>query len=550
MIISPEKDRFRNIVEIGKVAHRESSEKQMGTQRKATEQKPSFGSAVRQLFRHLGDPAALVDNPLVWHLFQPPNGDAGTEFMRSVIVNEIMTAARSCYSKGLAEGKSRLADRELAIISQLCELQSAENIAGRLKISLPQYYRDRRNACVKVAGVLAERQKRGIVATIQSNLLRFDLRRAATLIDQGFSARAISQLERLLPNAESTGDLVLILTETSRAAFDLGDVARARKACQVAKGYLSAAAAVSLNDHYDTLRYRVGIEEFQVASVTERPPDAYAILAPLAKEIGWSDYVSFEQDELAIQVLAETCHAAMLAGKIDEAQKAIQRAHEIAQREQMPEPVRSQIALMRAYSYEGGENNSSHRLSLLSQALKLAQQAGSANAMLTAMLILVDHCAGLGYEDRAKGYGEQAFALATGTEGGHIVAAAADTIVAILLRTRHWDFAEELMNTVASPSSPYYLMRAKAHQGQLAACHGDFDAAIRAFTAANELAVELQSTRTGAFVLPGLANAQFLVGSRRQARANALAAIDLLEVSGSPTALRCGYNAIGAVLAK
>jgi len=426
-------------------------------------------------------------------------------------------------------------------------MRSPSDIAAELGISLPQFYRDRRKACTRVAQALLRRQRVGMPSDIRSDLDGLRLRRASSLIDQGFASAALSDLADLLRHATSPKTTVTALAEMSRANFDLGNLARAEQSCKSARAYL-ARPDNGIEDK-EILDCRIGIEEFQIASVTRLPSDAYSVIAPLAAGHGWREHVSAEWNELAIELLVETCHAAVLAGRIPEAQKAIDRSTAIAQHHAMPLVVYSQIAAMRAYAYAGGGGpNSNYSLDVLFEALDLAKRAGSAYGMLTATILLVDYCVSLNYEDRAKRYAASAYTLAESMDGTYITPAACDSLAGSLLLTKYWESAEDLTKNIGDQENTYYAMRSELFRGQLLSRRGEYDLAIRHLNNANEYADGLQSLRTKALALSEMALAEYVTDRNRRAKKHMNDGLDVLQTCNSPSVRRFGLAAAGKIL--
>lgn len=166
----------------------------------------SRADACAHLLRHLSDPVALRENPLVEHLF-PERGASRTRLVSAQrealaevrrLVRAAAEALRGRERHGAAAAHT---ERQYAILIR-CDLQQERHgkVADDLGLSLSQFYRERRAARAWVAEYFAQyHEDVKPVATGATTLdsFVFDIAYAQTLRSAGEYDRAVDMLQTL-----------------------------------------------------------------------------------------------------------------------------------------------------------------------------------------------------------------------------------------------------------------------------------------------------------------------------------------------------------------
>jgi len=497
----------------------------------------------RDLFRHLDDAKQLQRNPLVSAYFasQESGGVSEDEALAEIRLT-LVSAARSRYRADVPQGQRR-ADRSFAIITGLCQGRSAKQIASDLRISLPQFYRDRRNAIVGTVGALIERRERFSVVNAQEDVFKLRVVRIGTLIDQGFAARAMIEAQTLLREIATKQEVIPVLCELSRAAYEFGSLARAKDHCASAREKLEQDQAE--RQLTDMLEARIRLVEFYVSCMEDDPIISYERICALAADLGL-DRRALDGD-FAVQVLLNTCRSAVLVGKIAHAREALDLASNITLELRLRPTLQSKVDFMRAYAANAA-GPTLEPLESLTTALRSAQSAGSAQGMLFAAFGLADYFVSQGREQDARRHSEIAYRVACATEGEYLIACTIDAVAAILLRTSQWRYAEELLRSHPLPTAPYYAMRNACFQAQLFLRRGESYAAAGMFVEAAHEAERLHQFRSLAMILPDLAVAEMKCGYRGRALARAREARDVVQRFGSASMRRLGRERLADLL--
>jgi hypothetical protein len=507
-----------------------------------------FEAATRHLFGHLRDASALRQNPLVRSYFIDSDGTRiKGDLTLALLRSQLRALGQRFHSEDLAAGRTWQADRWLAILSGLCEQKSSKEIASEVGVSLPQFYRDRRFVCLRAARAISEQQISANIELITYNPLRFQLRRLNTLVDQGFSAKAIALGEYILSGLHSD-DRISTLLHISNAMLEFGDLEQAEARWRLAKRLLESACHEP--EQLPALQANLRLTEYRIAREVGRSRDAKSIITSLGTECNGLEQRFPEYTDLAVTILLEQCRMSVVNGLFTEAQAVMIRADKIARRyPTMPSEIQWQLPFMKAYSSENGSFSSDERFELFSAALHLGLTVGSAKGALFAIIGLVHHCANLGFDDQAQAHGEAALTLARSMEGSQYRLFVVDSVAPILLRTKNWSFVRRLIIDVASLPQPRpNSLRLALFRGQLLARAGRFEDAVIALTSIANAAHQSQSQSFMAALLPELALALNACGRDGEAKARVQMAICLAESCATPSLLRFTYDAAAKVL--
>lgn len=490
----------------------------------------SHERSARSLFRHLDDPHILKTNPLVADYFREDALEDRSEadVLREIRAN-LLAAARLCHTRDVWSGRERRGSRTLAIITHLCNGRTPKQAASDLNISLPQFYRDRREAILCTTRVFLERRQVPKSVDTIGEVRRFQLFRIWSLIDQGLAAHAISEAKGLLQSADQVHDKIVALSEYGYAACQLGDLSTAKESCLSARALLRDC---SNSPSVASLDLRVRCVEYTVASAAHDSESAYNLISKGALRAERLPLRTPEDNALALTFFLNLGHAAVLAGKLSEARQAVNSASEIVFKNDVPPGMASRVAFMRYFAEHHGASPV-ERQELLMTAAQAAQRGNSMVELLTAYVGLVDHYVAVGQEKKGREYAELAHQMAQAMDGDRIDAIVGDALVSALLRTSQSAYAVRLLTEVRFPSDDFYALRGATYEAQLLLRAGQNDTARQMLVECERQAEALGQPRTLALLLPDLALAQWRCGLEASARETALRALSAAESFGT-----------------
>jgi hypothetical protein len=266
----------------------------------------SFDVAVRHLFRHLDDAAALRRNPLARFVLLPSDDGKRQrdEVALATLRSKLLDASRACYAEDLEAGLKLQAQLHFTIATDVCSRRSPSETASSLGISLRQFYRYRRTICLRVARVLLIRESRAIARAYTYDPLYLLRSRAASLVDHGLAASAVAELERALVHVSSRAARARTLLELSNAFLELGDLSRAVGSLQSARQLMGK--ALQPQDEFQVARVLARLMDCRIAYQTARDSDAAAMMQILVED--WDSRApSAELTELGIEIQVENC---------------------------------------------------------------------------------------------------------------------------------------------------------------------------------------------------------------------------------------------------
>jgi hypothetical protein len=354
----------------------------------------SFGAAVRHLFRHLDDLAALRRNPLARAIFRLTGlrSAASDVLLLAMFRSRLLEGGRFCYAEDVAGGRVQSAKRHIAILSGLCSLRSAKDIALELNVSLPQLYRDRRAICERVARQLLVQSSAESGTAYVTDSLRYGLWRVAALAEQGFPARAIAECERIVAESSGPSAKALTLLRLGDAALRLGDAQKAKDATHTARKFISQ----TTNAETEELELTARLIEFRLAMHNGRHRDASRIIEGLAKAASVRLGEPRDRADVHVDILLDQCRFAAYDGRLHDASAAVARAAKIVLRDpDAPPAQRVEVAVLQAsYTQDGSEDPASCFVRL-NAARTLAYSLGSAIGVLFASIGLAYQCLAL-----------------------------------------------------------------------------------------------------------------------------------------------------------
>jgi tetratricopeptide (TPR) repeat protein len=507
----------------------------------------SFEVAVRHLFRHLADAEALRKNPLVSFAFRVPH-DKNDRAALSLIRSRLLDAGRLCYAEDLKAGLKTQAEMQSAIVTALLTQRSTTEIASELSISARQFYRYRRDVCTRLGRMLAIFQVPPRDPAHVNDLFFLLLQRAALLVDGGFAAKAVAELERSVGQASSNAARVETLLELSKAELELGEIERADGFVKAARRLMHMNAEVTSESRAS--RSRLRLAEFRVARTRGDDRAADAAMDYLIGK--WNaEGARAMPSEFDIEILVELCRLRSYEGRRPDAREAIVRAAEMEERMRNLAPrYRAQIACEMAILSEDGLNKPDDRYVQFAEALNLSLAIGSALSALCATVGLTHHYANLKNDDLAKAHAVRALRIARTIEGNACLVNTTVDIANALLRTRHWRVVEPLLEDAKSyirPGSVEWLGITLFH-GVVLTRNKQYSEALDTLKNAETAAQTGNGKSWLATVFREKALLLYAMRRINEARNCARSAVDLAEVSASAPNLCSTYRAAGIIL--
>ena len=509
----------------------------------------SFSAAVRHLFRHIDDVAALRRNRIARSLFEL--GDASSPASRQAAYQAAMTArildaGRDMYTEDLASGPSGKAHRFFAILSACCAGRPVNALAEELGISLPQAYRDRRAACERVIRALLTRPASGSGTTLSFDPLRLALWRVDALCEQGFGSRAIAECERIISEAAASSSKALAMLALADAALKVGDTSVAAESLRAGKEMASGDGAV-VDPEADILAKLV---HYRLAMHVGRHAEAFAIVGELAERTA-NDLTGSARDDLRIEILLEQSRCAAYAGNAAAASEAVSNAARIARRNPaVAFGRRVEIAVLSASFGRGGILEPAMRVHRLREALALAFSAGSTMGVLFSSVALAHECAASGDDADSRMYADQALRVAHAIEGRQgLLFSVASLAPAMIKAGRVAALDPDVFDVepLVVPMTDIW-MNVKLAQGALLGRTGRSSQALAPLTSAVAGARALRRPRTQALALREFALSAHDAGRPDDARDGIHAALKLAEGNGDVRELRATYRAASTIL--
>jgi tetratricopeptide (TPR) repeat protein len=506
----------------------------------------SFDLAVRHLFRHLHDGEALLRNPFVKRILKSEIGLARDD-CSGAIRTRILKAAAACRSEGIKSGRETQALRRHAIIEGVCAGDRPEKTAAAIGVSVRQYYRDRKIICARVARHLAAPGASTFGELREP--LQLLLRRASSLIDQGFALKAVTVLEDALGRGDSVVAKVSVFLCRCSAAIQYGDAALAAESLEAAKQVLTN----SKNCGFDNTRLRdmVDLAIVDVAIASGRDAEAGLILESLVKRQSSGRFDHHLSKELALDVFLESCSLHLLNGRYKHARLALSDALRLASTmDNLKSEARVFLAVMSAACCEDSSGSADESILLNSEALALSLSSSSARGVLYAMGGLVRAHLRMEDEGRAFACFQKAVQVARTMEGTKSLVSAA-ILGTGLISTRYWREVGPLLAEAQGHAPPGTLKSAQL-QGAVGihlARVGNLRDGLECLRAATGLARSLRNTRLEANLLREQGLVLHQLGYATDATDCIRAALALVENGTSALALRQTHSAAAIILA-
>jgi tetratricopeptide (TPR) repeat protein len=509
----------------------------------------SFEIAVRHLFRHINDAAALRRNPLVRSFLDTDSTRWTDRAAVEKIRSQILHAAAICRTHEVASRLKTRVDRRYEIISAICSGERPYDTALRLGLSTRQYYRDRHQICMNVARLFMELRLVTLMPIeIREPGMQLVLRRAALLVEQGFAAKAVALLEKAIAQAESPTSETLARLSLVKALIQYGDIRRARESFGAARG-LFEQRAFAMPDA-DLLRSRMSLTDIDIAVASGRDAEATATLESLAKHREDTYQGNPISDEIGLNIFLESCSHHLVNGRFAQARVALAKAYDLAARmAHTPPELAVYLAVYDASCCEDGSATPDVFVSRCYDALRVSISISSARGAMYAMIGLMKACLRKGNEGEAFKWLLQIVELARTMEGTKPLVSAA-LAAELLLDTRYWREAGSLFFEAQAFTRRGTLKwaRLQGAQGKFFARSGKLHDALEALSNAADLTGSLRNRRQLANVLRERGIILHRLGRASESAECIRDALTLAERGTSALSLYQTYSAAATIL--
>lgn len=505
----------------------------------------SFDAAVRHLFRHLNDAAALRQNPLAKSFFAKSQTRSDNQHALAELRAAILESAAVWSRKDLELGAGHGAVRGYEIVAGICFGTPVLTTAAQLGLSQRQYYRDRRSICTRVARSLSgARTTSGIALEEPMRLL---LRRASALVDQGFAEKSARLLKAALGDANSPAVKAEILLSLSGALIQYGDISGANSALVAAKRLITESRLPPRQSI--VLRAGAQLTGIEFAIAVGDDVAASARLNALIKYMRFDTNGQLD-DELTFRILLESCSFHFQNGRFAEARAALAEAHAVLARiRNAPPELNVYLLVQTAACAEDGSRTADETRMLYDDALRLSVSRGSARGAFYAMVGLMRAFLWLGDHDEAHKWFDRAFAVARSMEGTKplLSACIASTY---MVSTRFWRQVGQQLSHGERFARPTTLKWAiiQGAQGQLLARTGSLNEALQKFQAAVDATAKLRNQRFQSAMLREYGVTLYRLGRRTEAEAFVKEAVALARDRATDLSKAETYSAASALM--
>ncbi len=347
----------------------------------------SFDVAVRHLFRHLHEPTELRRNPLVSRYFATDSrhGNHLHDAAAAAQVRELIAESVKRFKPGDAPTAAREHRcRQETIIARRLEGASPKQIASELRVSKSEFYRQYRQASVRVACRIQTWEdiaRTSLFCTPDTP--DFALERARGAAEAGDYDGAIRSYDALVASGLDPERCIECLCRRAEVDLERGAYATARLALAEASRVLAARASVLAGLALATARARVTLLRSKVAWATADFATASAALLSAHETLApFRAHPDERVRHLLVGVLLERGNQERLHGRYEAATECAREIGEIAQSLSMLSPqheidwilLRGQVALLSA---RPGAYDPAQYVALLNRGLDLSKACGS-----------------------------------------------------------------------------------------------------------------------------------------------------------------------------
>lgn len=453
----------------------------------------SFDVAVRHLFRHLDDAAALRRNPLVRRFFERLGGDTVAE--RRTALETVRRLVREAVDRlKLRDGADARASRRYAIFERHClQKASLKDVADQLGVSVAQCYRDRASICHRIARYLLDYA--GLPEPVELprfDEFRFRMGLALRSFEAGDYSAAMARFEALLRAGASPlqrvealcgqAELFVVLGQRDRVETLLSE---ARRTLARAEEQTAAESGVG-EARIDAVDWHMRFERLDREGARGAIDRAATILKALYASAG------DEVKELYAHVLSARGITLRANAELREAGDALAEALAVLRTVRAPSPLLSLETIAHSYRLRNGLVTEStyyvsaqERLETLVDLAARARSSGSLMLNLNVLLGMLEFHAYAGNDMRAFETARSALALVKEHPNVNDIAHVAVTTASLLTYTSYWQTVPSLLGSI-DPShlacvAPDHLAHTKARYNLRSKAYG------RAFSLASAL---------------------------------------------------------------
>ncbi len=511
-------------------------------------------SAAQHVLRHLDDPLALRDNPLVAPLFE----GAGAALRPATVLDAVAELVRSCAEQLRAETNgsrehAERRERQYQILFR-CDLQSEphETVAAELALSRRQFYRERKEAAQYLAQFLQQAVSERVARSQEVRLDRFALEVArATALRLAGVPGASERFRRALV-APDEGDvarrvepwchLVDLLVNDNRSGEAEHEITRLRGTLAAARGLDRAAARDA--------HVRV---EMQVAAHLWFQGRLPAALAVDEREEGALLEMARSANPAAREFFMRTrirqALCGLMSGSLTRARGNLEEVRATLDADDLPLAPRIEFLIVYGNLKDHAMGDSGEAMNMVFEALDLARRHGLVELVIDAMSglssaaqIRGDHQAGRRYVYDILPIAEHA---ALPAQRGMLLNVAAISEAALGQHKTAVALAHRARSILAGDSlERIYSSLAEA---QARVTIGQFAEGGSAAADAQAAAAAIASDRLSGTALRLLAESAEGLGHLEDARDQIAGAIEALEREGPPFARLPAYRAAARI---
>jgi tetratricopeptide (TPR) repeat protein len=501
----------------------------------------SFESAARHLMRHLCHPGELRRNPLVRSFFTAREADDDAAVLTH-IHDRILAVWDALSQDQPASSNARYARRR-EILAGMCAGEAPTTTAGRLRISIHHYYRERRTAGAAVCQGLAAGASRRVPRFTVADSAGLLLARAVLLRDQGLAGKAILTLESALSDAQGCLG-AMVRSETARALLSLGDTSSAlsmlAEASDTDSWGRSETGDTRAAEHRAFTRALIGFE-------TGDDVEAAVKLEALVK----SKIAQQGGDEETLDAIVRCGDWYCQTGNFAQGRKMLGCARDIYRR--LPYASGRQegaLALLAAHCAQESRDKFGLEYQWLTEALTSSVANGSTTGTLGALGGLIQYSLSIGRFDETYDLAVKGLRIAQETEGNQLLSVFILQCASALLRTRRWRsvaplvFESERLFVVGSLKWTFL----KQFQGIFRMRCGQYDEAQRSLEPAYQASKKIGNRWLEGILLRDLATARHRSGRVEESGNFMHQAVELVEGGSSAISLWVTYDAAARVL--
>lgn len=413
----------------------------------------SFERVVKHLFRHLHEPHLLRKNRLVKHLFEDPRG-AGKVYEQAVlerIHDLVRLGAAYCRDADLAAGRDERAMRQHTILIRQClDQRPIREVARELGISYYHCYRQRSEACRRVARFICERDDApalDVLPELDEFQCAMDrtMQRAACLDAKA----AYRESDALVGTTSSAVQRVEALRLNAIVSMRFHDIARAERAYESARAIWNDQLADEPSSVREVgqacielIAAKLAFHHGSPANALVQAQRATARLHPLKSD------AAPRIEQLYVESIYELGAASWNLGDFDKGYDFIADAEAYLSRLRAASPrlrVRISVEIWQLRNYLLMNSKSWYpswqRRKGLTAAFEQAYAAGAFFEAASALVALAEHHAFAGNDDETLRTARHAVLLAKQEPSESLRAQISIQLAMMLLWTKHWDRA-------------------------------------------------------------------------------------------------------------